>query len=117
MSVSGCATNINKTTNSFDIIAYQYSGVLGSARKMPLLAQFPTTGKYARVSKKPMPSNNALVSVSGYLKSVEWGSDDQHSPEGDDIKTFKIAIEGIAKLGLAGSGIPGDGTLHRCGLT
>jgi hypothetical protein len=94
ISVSGAASNSNKTDGFFDVTASQYTAYYKNRRAVSTLPvrAFFDSNKYK--SKKPVPSDNTYVSVEGFLGDVEMD-------ESGRATLFRMSVDNISFLGRA----------------
>lgn len=99
ITVSGAAVNSNKTVDSFEVNAAQYTSHYKDNRPLsilPVRAHF-SLKKYK--ARKPMPPDNTYVSVEGFLEDIETDT-------AGHAALFHMSVDNISFLGRATSSFP-----------
>jgi hypothetical protein len=85
----------NKTDNSFDINAAQYTSFYKAQRNLSMLPIRAHFDEVRYKKKKPLPANNTYVAVDGFLNDVDM------DPNTGIPSIFHINIDNISFLGKA----------------
>src|SRR5436190_11626701 len=88
--VTFSGATFNKTDETFDVNAAQYTSFYKAQRNLsmlPIRAHFDTA-RYK--NKMPMPSNNTYVSVEGFLNHVDF------DPITGNTSLFHISVDNIS---------------------
>jgi len=83
----------NKTDNSFDINAAQYTSFYKAQRNLSMLPIRAHFDEVRYKKKKPLPANNTYVVVDGFLNDVDMTLTLGYLPSSTSTSTISVSLE------------------------